>query len=110
MHYCTLDWFAYGPGWARVGSNREAAADRDAAQVSFEIDGLTVDYKITAAKRAIAFGEVSGWSYGALVAPGSLAIGAHTFTTTVVDPPVPGDSFTATVTFYVDTEVTGACL
>ena len=92
VHYCTLDWFAYGIGWGWVGTNQEAAADRDAVQVNFQIDGLTVDYGITAAKRVIAFGDVWGWSYGALVPPGSLSIGAHTLTTTVVDPLQPGDS------------------
>jgi hypothetical protein len=110
VHYCTLDWFAYGIGWAWAGSYQEAAADRAAVQVSHEIDGRTVDYKVTAAKRVIAFGEVWGWVYGALVPPGSLPIGAHTLTTTVIDPLSPGDSFTATVTFYIDAQGTGACL
>jgi hypothetical protein len=110
VHYCTLDWFAYGIGLFWVGSYQEAAADRDAVQVNFEIDGLTVDYGITAAKRVITFGEVWGWVYGALVPPGSLSIGEHTLTTTVVDPLVPADSFTGTVTFFIDADGTGACL
>jgi hypothetical protein len=109
-HYCTLDWFAYGIGWAWVGSQQEAAADRDAVQVSHEIDGRLVDYKVTAAKRVITFGDVWGWIYGALVPPGSLPIGEHTLTTTVVDPLVPADSFTGTVTFFIDADGTGACL
>jgi hypothetical protein len=110
VHYCTLDWFAYGIGLGWAGTNQEAAADADAVQVNLQIDGLTVDYGITAAKRVIAFGDVWGWTYGALVAPRSLSIGAHTRTTTVVDPLLPGESFTATVTFVIDAEETGACL
>jgi hypothetical protein len=110
VHYCTLDWFAYGIGWFWDGSYQDAAADRAVVQVSHEIDGVTVDYKVTAAKRVITFGEVWGWAYGALVPPGSLAIGAHTLTTTVVDPLFPADSFTATVTFFIDAEGTGACV
>ena len=110
VHYCTLDWFAYGIGGGWGGSYQEAAADRDAVQVDFDIDGLAVNFGISAAKRVIAFGEVWGWSYGSLVPPGSMSIGAHILTTTVVDPLLPADSFTATVRFFIDAEATGVCI
>ena len=53
------------------------------------------------------FGLIFAWTYGELIEPGSLDIGAHTLTTNFY---YDGTFESVTGSFIVDAEGTGACL
>ena len=104
---CTTNWHAYALGWGVQGTRQDAAADQLLLVLTFAIDGVPMPSAKTAIKRSIAFGNVYAWNEGALLAPGSLSVGAHQLTTTIY---YDGTVEALTVTFYVDAEGTGACL
>jgi len=104
---CTLNWHGYHIGWGVEGTLQDAVADRALLDITFEIDGQLVESGVTAIKRSIALGSVYAWNYGSLIEPGSLSIGAHTLTTNFY---YDGTFDSLTVTFYVDSVGTGACL
>ncbi len=104
---CTTNWHAYALGWGVQGTRQDAAADQRLLVLTFAIDGVPMPSAKTAIKRSIAFGNVYAWNEGALLAPGSLSVGAHQLTTTIN---YDGTVEALTVTFYVDAEGTGACL
>ena len=108
VHVCTLDWHTYGVGFAWEGTLQEAKADKALLDVEFLIDGELVESDVTAIKRVLTeFGLFFVWTYGALIEPGSLALGAHTLTTNFY---YDGTFESVTGTFIVDAEGTGACL
>ena len=105
---CTTNWHAFGLGSFVEGTVKDAVADMSLLDLSFAIDGVPVESKISAIKRVTAFGGVIfAWTQGGLIEPGSLSIGAHQFTTYY---DYAGTLEVLTVTFFVDAEGTGSCL
>jgi hypothetical protein len=104
---CTTNWHAYALGWGVGGTRQDAAADQRLLVITFAIDGVSMPSEKTAIQRSIFYENVYAWNEGALLAPGSLSVGAHQLTTTIY---YDGAVEALTVTFYVDAEGTGACL
>jgi len=87
--YCATDWHYLGVTLLGDGGRSAAAAYLRQTTVTFAIDGQTVSPTMrTAVKPFVGTGIRGqfGVSTGKLLAPGSIAEGTHTLTTTIVTP------------------------
>lgn len=77
----------------------DLVADLSLIDIQFVWDGLPLEEQRTAIKRYNhpIFDDAFGFNTGAFMPPGSLTVGTHTLTTTLVDPPEPPDTWSIEV-------------
>lgn len=110
-HYCEEDHLLLMLAWFTGPSPRnEAVAVLDTISQEFILDGQPVETTRTEVKRRFNFprGSGYGWGFneGAIIAPGTLSPGAHTFDDVIT---IDGVVETVGITFFVDAAGTGVC-
>ena len=119
-HVCETDWIllvAANFDGNFVGmdprTNQAILANLDATTVEMTLDGAPLDTDRTGSKRFVGYHEeeatdVFGFQEGAVLAPGTLDPGRHTFGISFNDPF--WGAFESSIRFYVDAAGTGVCV
>ena len=119
-HVCQSDWILLVA--ANFDGNFEGMDPRTtqailanlaATTVEMTLDGAPLDTDRTASKRLVGFPsdeatDVYGFQQGAILAPGTLDAGRHTFGVSIDDPF--WGAFESSISFYVDAAGTGVCV
>jgi hypothetical protein len=105
--YCSADWHYLGVTLLGEGGRRTAGTYLKATSVTFAVDGKAVTTMRTAIKPFVGTGVHGqfGVSVGALIAPGTLATGAHSLETGITTPD--GGLETLVVTFTLSPTACG---